>query len=45
MFSKSEIEQFRSEGWVAQEEFWTAREYVRPFARRLRAGQTAIPHG
>ena len=26
MFNKSEIEQFRSQGWVAKAEFWTARE-------------------
>ena len=26
VFAASEIEQFRSEGWVAKEEFWSARE-------------------
>ena len=26
MFNKFEIEQFRSQGWVAKAEFWTARE-------------------
>ena len=26
MFTQSEIEQFRSEGWVAKEEFWSERE-------------------
>ncbi len=34
MFSKREIEQFRSEGWVAKAEFWAERE-IRAMRREL----------
>ena len=34
MFSKNEIEQFRTEGWVAKDEFWSERE-LRAMRREL----------
>ena len=39
MFTESEIEQFRSEGWVAKDEFWSAREVaaMRAELERLKA--------
>ncbi len=39
MFTQSEIEQFRSEGWVAKDEFWSAREVaaMRAELERLKA--------
>ena len=40
MFTPSEIEQFRSEGWVAKDEFWRQREAraMRRELERLKAG-------
>ena len=40
MFSNSEIEQFRSEGWVVQDEFWSERE-LRAMRRELERLQAA----
>jgi ectoine hydroxylase-related dioxygenase (phytanoyl-CoA dioxygenase family) len=40
MFTQSEIDQFRRQGWVARDEFWTAREIaaMRAELDRLKAG-------
>lgn len=41
MFTHSEIKQFRSEGWVAKDEFWNAREVaaMRAELDRLKAAR------